>query len=296
MEGGLAEGGLAEGGIEELGVAVAGLERRVLRWSLAGGLGPSVLALHGFSGSGVDFAPLAERLGGTWHAPDLLGHAGSATPGEERFAFAAQVADLSAQRRALGLERPLLVGYSFGGRLALGLLAREPEAYAGAVLIGATAGIEERGAREVRRADDWLRADLLRRLGAPAFLAAWARRPLLATQARIAPAAQRRMAAARALHGAEGLARTLRRAGTGSMPPLWGELRRVSTPTLVLSGAEDPKFGALAERLCGALPRGARALVAGAGHCAHLEAPDAAGAEVRAWASLALEAPSRGGA
>ena len=242
-----------------------------------------VYALHGFSGSGVDFEPLAARLGGAWVAPDLLGHAGTATPAEARFCFERQVRDLADLRAALGLKRPLLLGYSFGARLALGLLAREPEAYAGAVLIGATAGIEDLGLRALRRADDWVRADVLERLGAPAFLAAWARRPLLATQARIAAPARARMDAARALHQAEGLARALRRAGTGSMPALWGALGTISTPALLLSGGEDAKFRPLAARLAAGLPRAESVQLPGAGHCAHLEAPDAAAAAIGTW-------------
>ncbi len=267
---------------------VEGVPRRVARWE--GGRGPRVLALHGFTGSGVDFAPLAALVPGEWAAPDLVGHAGSPGLDPARFGFGAQVADVGALRRALGWERPLLVGYSFGGRLALGALAAEPEAYLGAVLIGATAGISDPAARVRRLADDRVRAEVLRHLGSERFLESWQRRPLLATQRRIAPGARERMARARALHSPEGLARSLRGAGTGSMPPLWERLAGVSTPVLLVSGAEDPKFSAIARDLAAALPRARCVRIEGAGHCAHLEAPEASAAAILEFLST-LERP-----
>jgi 2-succinyl-6-hydroxy-2,4-cyclohexadiene-1-carboxylate synthase len=262
---------------------VDGLPRRVARWKSAEG--PRLLALHGFTGSGVDWSPVASRVPGDWAAPDLLGHAGSPCSDPERFAFADQARDVGALRRALGWERPLLLGYSFGGRLALGALAAEPQSYLGAVLIGATAGISDPPARTQRLADDRVRAEVLGHLGATRFLQSWQRRPLLATQRRIAPEHRERMSRARELHEAEGLALSLRGAGTGSMPPLWGRLSEVSVPVLLLSGSEDPKFQALARDLAAALPRARCVTIEGAGHCAHLEAPEAAAAAILEFAS-----------
>ncbi|MBL4844116.1 MAG: alpha/beta fold hydrolase [Planctomycetes bacterium] len=237
-------------------------------------------ALHGFTGSGVDWAPLAEQVAGEWVAPDLLGHGGCSYADPARYAFAAQAADVEALRAALGWERPLLVGYSFGARLALAALARDPSAYAGAVLIGGTAGIPDPVRRACRLADDRVRADVLRHVGAPAFLSSWARRPLLATQARIQSADRTRMAGARGLHSAEGLALSLRGAGTGSMPSLWEDLAQITTPTLLLCGAEDPKFCGLGRDLARALPAATCVTIPAAGHCAHLEAPQASAAAV----------------
>lgn len=266
----------------------AGLPRRVARWRP--GARPRLLALHGFSGSGVDWAPLAARIPGDWAAPDLAGHAGSPSSDPSHYPFSAQAADVGALRRALGWERPLLLGYSFGGRLALGALVAEPSAWAGAVLIGATAGIRDPAARTRRLADDRVRAATIRHLGTERFLASWRRRPLLATQARIAPAAQTRMAAARSLHRPEGLADSLRGAGTGSMPPLWDQLGGVTTPVLLLSGAEDSKFQTLARDLAAALPSARCVTISDAGHCAHLEAPEASAAAILEFVET-LECP-----
>jgi pimeloyl-ACP methyl ester carboxylesterase len=55
-------------------------------------------------------------------------------------------------------------------------------------------------------------------------------------------------------------------------------------PVLVLAGAEDAKFAALAERLAAAIgERASLALVDGAGHAAHLEQPERFLAVVAPW-------------
>ena len=55
-------------------------------------------------------------------------------------------------------------------------------------------------------------------------------------------------------------------------------------PVLVLAGADDAKFAALAERMAGEIGANATlALVDGAGHAAHLEQPDRFLAIVQPW-------------
>jgi pimeloyl-ACP methyl ester carboxylesterase len=56
-------------------------------------------------------------------------------------------------------------------------------------------------------------------------------------------------------------------------------------PVLLIAGALDSKFAALAGRMAAAIGPGARVeLVEGAGHAVHLERPDAVAALIRAFA------------
>jgi lipase len=83
---------------------------------------PRVVCLHGVTSHGRHFARLAEALPG-FHvvAPDLLGH--GASPYEPPW----RIADhLDAVVETVGLEPGMLVGHSFGGRLAFELAARYP--------------------------------------------------------------------------------------------------------------------------------------------------------------------------
>lgn len=84
---------------------------------------PRVVCLHGVRSHGRHFAPLATRLAG-YHvlAPDLLGHGRSSW--EPPWDIATH---LEAVVEAVGSRESVLVGHSFGGRLAFELAARAPK-------------------------------------------------------------------------------------------------------------------------------------------------------------------------
>jgi pimeloyl-ACP methyl ester carboxylesterase len=92
----------------------------VRQWAAAPGRGhPArglpLLALHGFTGSGADFAPLAAALGRAVIAPDLPGHGGTSGP---PLGVAACADALALLLTRLSLRRVDLLGYSLGGRTA----------------------------------------------------------------------------------------------------------------------------------------------------------------------------------
>ncbi len=83
---------------------------------------PRIVCLHGVRNHGAHFTPLAERLSG-FHvlAPDLLGHGSS--PWEPPWDIGAHC---DAVVETVGAREAILVGHSFGGRLAFELAARAP--------------------------------------------------------------------------------------------------------------------------------------------------------------------------
>jgi 2-succinyl-6-hydroxy-2,4-cyclohexadiene-1-carboxylate synthase len=226
--------------------------------------------LHGFTGSQASFARLAVPPSAV--APTLGGHLDEpASAG-----FWAEVERLAAHASA-ATQAPAathLFGYSLGGRLALGLLARYPERFERAVVVSAHPGLPTEGQRRQRREQDGRLARLLRERGLVEFVSAWEDLPLWHTQEALPEASRAAKRRERLAHTAEGLARSLDSVGLGQMPDLRPQLARVSTPVDFLAGAEDTPFVALAEELRRIMPRARLSVAAGAGHDLLLERPE----------------------
>jgi pimeloyl-ACP methyl ester carboxylesterase len=94
---------------------------------------PKVLALHGWGRRGIDFAAGLEGHSGI--APDLPGFGASPVPDEVIGADA--YADIVAHLLDDFDRPPVLVGHSFGGRVAVCLAAKHPERVGSLVLTGA---------------------------------------------------------------------------------------------------------------------------------------------------------------
>ncbi|WP_421119460.1 alpha/beta fold hydrolase [Aquihabitans daechungensis] len=240
-----------------------------------------IVLVHGFTQTGTSWRPIIERLPAGWTvtAPDLPGHG---TAGDLRSDLAAGADQLAG---LIGEEPAVVVGYSLGGRTALRLALDHPDAVAGLVLVGATGGIDDPAERDARRrADDEL-ATRIEAEGVEPFLERWLAQPLFAG---LVPEADD--LAARRANTAAGLAASLRSAGTGTMdPPWWDQLSSIEVPVLVVFGEQDAKFAALGRRLVeGIGPNAETTAIAGVGHAAHLEAPDAFAALVAGWAARTL--------
>lgn len=240
------------------------------------GRGAPLLLLHGFTGASSSWVPLMERLEERFDliAPDLLGHGATDAPDDPaRYGAAESAADLLALLDRLGVDRFGLLGYSMGGRIALHLALAAGPRLERLILESATAGIEDPAERASRVAADTAMADDLERDGVAAFVARWERAPIFASQAALDPAARANRRAQRLRHSARGLANSLRGVGAGAAPPLWSRLREIAGPTLVVAGALDEKYVALARRLAESLPDAHLKIAPDAGHNVHLERP-----------------------
>lgn len=236
-----------------------------------------VVWLHGFTGGPASWFEVARGLGG-WR-PRLLGH--GLRPALASAGWSDEVDRLErlARRR---VRRPrLLVGYSMGARVGLGWLARYPQRFAGAVLVGVHPGLPEGEAglaqrRERAAADrEWI--GLLHTHGLAAFLAAWAGRDIFATQLANPAAAEGdrlgRQARVRARHTAEGLALALEVLGLAAMPDCLPAIATWDRPMVVVAGAEDPRFCAVGAEVAGLARSGRLVTLPGCGHNPLVEAP-----------------------
>ena len=229
---------------------------------------PTVLALHGFMGSGADWRPVAERVSRPVLAPDLPGHGAAVGLADGAYTMdgAADrlVADLDRQR----LDRVAVAGYSMGGRLALHLALRSPDRVAALVLVSASPGLPTADARAARRRLDAERAEAIRR-DLPAFLDRWYRADLWGG---LPEGTRRPLAARRAQNDPDELARSLAGMGAGAQPWHGDRVHEIRVPGLTVAGARDARYVALSREL--ASRSGLRAvLVPDAGHALLTEAP-----------------------
>lgn len=240
------------------------------------GDGPAVLVLHGFTGDAESMAPVSMGLGARFRVfrLELVGHGKSDSPRSiSAFSMEACAAQVGEASRALGLDRPHLLGYSMGGRTALAAAINEPEAFSSLVLIGATAGIADAALRKLRIASDEALAERIEREGVENFVDDWMAQPLFASQKRLGAAALARARTQRLRNSADRLAKSLRGMGAGAQPPLHDRLASLSIPVLLVVGDEDEKFQKIAMDLEAQLPNAEVARVQQAGHAAHLENP-----------------------
>lgn len=256
-----------------------------------------VLALHGFTGSGADFEWLATDTADLcrWYAPDFPGHGLSeAPPSYLPYTAAATARGIHAALAAVqesestgaatnnAARKPVLLGYSMGGRMALRYLARYGTGSVSAlILIGASAGLAGEAERRERRRSDRALAERIEQEGIDAFIRQWNSLPIIASQSRspyFGQLQQRRRG-----NSPTGLANSLRGIGTGAVAPVHGRLAGIDVPCLLLTGALDSKFTAIAQSLTTALPRAQAVTIEQSGHSPHWENPAHCTAAIREW-------------
>jgi pimeloyl-ACP methyl ester carboxylesterase len=190
------------------------------------GDGAPLILIHGGLASSAQWESVVPELAHGLRVirPDSRGHGRSTNPAGE-LSYARIADDIAALIAALGLQRPVVGGWSDGGQVTLELGARHPGA-AGALIVGAAYPDFEAGLREAHRA--LLGAD---EGGAP---------DLAHLDAELGEFA----AEIKAQHpgGAEQW-----RALVHQTAPMWigydglspGEVRAIQTPALVLAGDRD---------------------------------------------------------
>ena len=243
------------------------------------GAGNAVLLVHGFMGSGAAWSePVVEGLATRARVltVDLLGHGGSDRPHDSsRYTLAEMVRDLLEVLDAASVKRASLVGYSMGGRVALGVAVLQPDRVRRLVLESASPGLRGEDEREARRREDECRARKLLDGGLGPFVDWWDARPVFAGGARSPNGVGERLRAIHLANDAAALAACLRGLGSGVQPSFWDHLRWLDRRTLLLTGAHDGKFTAIAGSMQAELPRARHVTVPDAGHRVHLERPEA---------------------
>jgi pimeloyl-ACP methyl ester carboxylesterase len=260
-----------------------GLQLHALEWSRDGV--PLVL-LHGFSNEAHIWDDVAAAVAPYYRtvALDLRGHGDSDWDPERRYDYDSHVADLEAATAALGIERMVLVGHSFGGRVAMFFAGRHPERIAGLVIVDSGPEHDPRGALRIRletesRGDGSFESRLDYRslmernypAASPAIVDRLADHSLREREdGRFEPKLDPGFFRVDSnLSAAE-----QKRDGKATGDALWKALGRIAAPTLVIRGAASDVLSAdVADRMMDVLPAGQLAVVGQASHSVMTDNP-----------------------
>jgi pimeloyl-ACP methyl ester carboxylesterase len=267
-------------------LAVGDVPVKLAEW----GSGAPVVLLHGLTGSTAYLRPVAERLAVTHRviAIDLPGHGGTGLPADPTIEASAHLmAEACAQ---VGVERPVVVGHSFGAPIAVVWAAQRPVAGVAACSPVGMVPLALRRARFVLPFHRLLAATE-RWWGGAAVARALPRRAVFGWFVGMAE-----------LGGLDpGMGRAMLRDAAGSAPAVLPalealerlELRRlcaaVDAPALVLWGALDGSGWESGPPLAAAL-RAAEVVLPGVGHMPMLEAPYAFAVTMREFLSATVPA------
>jgi len=241
------------------------------------GQGEPLLLLHGFTGSVRSWDEVASRLSADYRIlrVDLPGHGRTAFASAlDRYSMAATTRDLATiltERRAAPAH---VLGYSMGGRLAFGFGLAYPAQVRSLIIESGSPGLATEAERTARRASDEALASQIEREGIQAFVTMWERLPLWQSQACLPLDIRRKQREIRIGNNSEGLAYSLRSLGTGAQPSLWTALATIHIPTLLITGALDPRFTTIAYQMRAQIGEAILNIIPDAGHTTHLEQPD----------------------
>lgn len=220
---------------------------------------PALVFLHGWRSEATAWRGVLENLQwpGALYAIDLPGFGASPALGREA-GLAEYAAVVEGFIKKNNLRDIIMVGHSFGGRIAIVLAHNQPAWLAKLVLTGA-AGVERAFGGNLRRTAVRAAAKAVKPLFSPSFM-----QPL-------------RRCIYRALGSDDyiatpELAATFQRIIAQDLTPV---LKNINVPTLLVWGADDavtpPAYGTLMERM---VPHSSLVVLSQAGHYAFIDAPE----------------------
>lgn len=237
---------------------------------------PTIVMLHGFSGSVDTWSEVTQSLKGKFHIVriDLIGHGKTSAPEDvKRYRMAQQIAHLEKIFEQLNLEAFTLVGYSMGGRIALSYAIEYPERVSSLILESASPGLATEEERVQRQLSDKKLAERIVRDGLESFVNFWEEIPLFDSQKDL-PLARRQKVRNERLNQQEiGLANSLLGIGTGSQPSYWREIEKMALPVLLITGEYDEKFIKISREMKRFFPNVQELIVNHVGHAIHVEKP-----------------------
>jgi len=231
--------------------------------------------LHGFMGTHHDFDAIIKHLPGEVMTFDLLGFGAESTVviDPTRFDMAAQISDIQTILQTYEWSNVNLLGYSMGGRLALGFALKHNELVNKLFLESSSAGLNSSLNRKKRRTTDNEKVTQIM-TNFREFVLNWEKLPLFATQKALTATQRQKIRIQRLAQQPQNVANSLKYMGTGVQVNFWPKLAQLKMPTVLLVGELDQKFNQIADEMIMLLPDGQKHVIKNAGHNIHVEQPN----------------------
>jgi 3-oxoadipate enol-lactonase len=251
------------------------------------GSGPPVVLVHGLGGTSAGiWRVVADRLVDEFTVVtyDLRGTGGSERP-PGPYSLDDFVGDLRTLVESLELERPALVGHSFGGSIVLAYAARHPDGVSAVVSVGGPVVLPEPGQQGMRD-----RAELVEREGMAAVAETVATNGTAPSFRERDPEGYDALVAMLAANDPGTYAATCRVIAAMDLRP---ELGRVTAPVLLVAGDRDGVVPPpTLEEIAQALPNAVKRAVEDCGHNLTVEQPEVLVEEVRSFLRGRVGAPA----
>lgn len=236
----------------------------------------TLVFLHGFTGSTKTWDSVVQSFEGEYRIflVDLIGHGLTDAPySVQRYSMEEQIELLHDFFEARRIPLFTLIGYSMGGRVALGYTMKYPEMVEQLILESSSPGLSTIEERIARKKSDHALADRIEKNGLKDFIDYWESIPLFESQKRLPIPTQKAIQSERLEQREIGLANSLRGMGTGQQPSYWEELHNYTKPVLLITGELDKKFEKKAEFMENRFPCCEKIIVENVGHAIHVENP-----------------------
>ncbi len=243
------------------------------------GSGQAIILLHGFSedhSTWNDLVSLFEKnkLLNKYclYCIDIIGHGKSDKPHELKFYEMDFIVDsIHGLLNELSIKNPIMLGYSFGGRIAMHYTLKYLTELRALVLESASFGLKNKQEKEERLYKDNALAQMIIDRGIEYFEEYWSNLPIFASQKKLDFNILQNIKKRRLNNQVLALANTLKSTGQGNLEYIKDKILALDLPILYICGELDVKYAKQAECLKNVKKNLQIQIVEDVGHNVHLE-------------------------
>lgn len=213
----------------------------------------NVVFIHGFTGDSSDWGEIELLLNRqhNYYFLDLPGCGKSDKPSASYYYTQEGLTELISEFLSLIIKNnAVLCGYSMGGRIVLSVAATITGVIKGLILESSSPGLTDDTERTARLTTDkeWIK--VLEEEGIRVFIERWMETELFRRLRNILSGEKYvALVTKKSNNSPSVLINYLKEFGTGIMSPLWGFLRNIEYPVLLISGEEDIKYSSITKKM-----------------------------------------------